>query len=275
MEGWKLQPAPRVRPVRQKVPDGVTQGPLRHEELYFDGEHITLALGPRPTLFRVLRSLLVTQSDAFRDMLGIPQPGDETPEGSSDTNPVHLPDDPDDFACLLKFYYQHFLVTSLSKKPPCAFVLSVWRVSSKYLFHKASEWALEHLRDEWLEIPHKTPATGQTTRDALLLILTSRSVGSTEFLPSAFYHLCALQPDDWDTSFVSEGCQGLARSDLVLLAKGSRAWTLAWGVWCMKRRDFYVNVTSSSAALQSSKDFLSDQSVVRGVLEAMGFERAG
>jgi len=100
-------------------------------------------------------------------MLEIPQSGRGDPEGSSDSNPIHLPDDPDDFACLLKFYYRHFLVTPLPKKPPFAFIMSVWRVSSKYFFHKASEWTLELLRDEWAEIPHKNPVTRQSIRDAL------------------------------------------------------------------------------------------------------------
>lgn len=53
--------------------------------------------------------MLVNHSEIFRDMFMLP-PSPSTdalirPEGSSDDTPIVLPDDPEEFACVLKVLY--------------------------------------------------------------------------------------------------------------------------------------------------------------------------
>ncbi|KDQ13147.1 hypothetical protein BOTBODRAFT_396619 [Botryobasidium botryosum FD-172 SS1] len=253
----------------------VVRDAKRHEELYFEGGHVVLALGPIPTLLRVQRAMLVTQSEIFRDMLGIPLPredGSETSvEGLSDDNPVFLPDDPKEFACAVKVYYQHML-TPLPEKPDFDFVMGVLRIASKYYFHRASEWAFGTLRADWartsstwqghLTNPTPPPDLGQ---NALKLILASRIAGSTEFLPVAFYFLCVF--DNW--SNVAPGDPMLSQDDFIILLKGSRCLTKTWGSWRSQRQLEYGYIPEYEA--QWWKEFIADNTTITAVLPSMGF----
>ncbi|KDQ13146.1 hypothetical protein BOTBODRAFT_33759 [Botryobasidium botryosum FD-172 SS1] len=250
----------------------------RHEELYFEGDHIVLALGPRPTLFRVQRAMLVIQSETFRDMLEIPPPREggvgSSVEGSSDDNPIFLPDDPEEFACALKVYYQHML-TPLPEKPDFDFIMGVLRIASKYNFKRASEWALGTLRADWARtsstwtgyLTNPTPPPG-LAQNALKLILASRSTGSTEFLPTAFYFLCVF--DNWGNVTPGDG-PTLAQDDFIILLKGSRCLTRAWGTWRAQRQSQYGSNNTASYEAQWWKDFVGNNSTITTVFQSMGF----
>ena len=82
----------------------------RYPNCYFEGDHIVLSLGPARALFRIQRTILVTQSETFRDMFRLPRPKVGDAEGMSDDNPIHLPDDPEHFAGVLSVYYGELYV---------------------------------------------------------------------------------------------------------------------------------------------------------------------
>jgi len=268
-------------PVDNVVKAAELKEPLHHEELYFQGGHVVLALGPRPTLFRVQRAMLVNQSEVFRNMLEAPSLSEDEPknfEDSSDETTIFLPDDPEEFACVLKVYYQNIL-TPLPEKPDFDFITGVLRVSSKHHFHRASEWALGTLRADWARtssvwIAHcsnPTPPPG-LAQDALKLIVTSRSTGSTEFLPTAFYFLCVF--DNWGN--VTPGGPTLTQDDFIILLKGSRCLTRTWGTSRAQRGG--INIYGSSQATYEAqwwKEFVGNNTTITTVLKAMGLIEEG
>lgn len=80
--------------------------PQHYPHRYFEGDHVILSIGPEPRLFRIQRVVLVRFSETFRDMFSLPSAeGSKTVEGTSDDNPIQLPDDPDHFAGVLSVYY--------------------------------------------------------------------------------------------------------------------------------------------------------------------------
>ncbi|KDQ08594.1 hypothetical protein BOTBODRAFT_69659 [Botryobasidium botryosum FD-172 SS1] len=214
-----------------KGPDDDAAGvPVHHESLYFEGDLVILALGTPPILLRILRTTLRAHSEVFRDMFSLPANAQNGAEGTTDNNPISLPDDPDAFIYTLKLYHHTILEPPLPP-PDFATAVGVFRVSSKYQFHNARDWALKALRSMWSpESPRWLSLLAGSTpgpiEDALKLIEAARETGSTEFLAPAFYLLCVFSDD----SCALMGSTILSHSDVLSLLKGSQFLTKAWAV---------------------------------------------
>ncbi|KDQ08590.1 hypothetical protein BOTBODRAFT_561708 [Botryobasidium botryosum FD-172 SS1] len=202
------------------------EGPVRDSEFYFEGGLVVLALGPRPTLFRILRSILKTNSKIFRDMFDLP-PADNM-EGGTDENPIHLPDDPAAFAVILRHFHP---ATSYSyPMPEFDLVLEVLRVATKYEFERARNWARRQLRHTWGRSSPKrlgflSAPTRELTQNAIKLTEVARVTRSGDFIPLALYFLCAVDDMDW----MIAGDTTLSQADTSMLWKGSRCLLRAWG----------------------------------------------
>lgn len=125
-----VAPTPATAPA---VPDPApasspqSNGPVRHRHCYFDGDHVVLALGPgpQPSLFRIQRTILTYNSMDFYEMFE--GPFESAIPGSSDDNPVRLPDDPTLFAGVLSVYYGDVYVSTYLLKfhsPRFAYICS-------------------------------------------------------------------------------------------------------------------------------------------------------
>ncbi|KDQ14425.1 hypothetical protein BOTBODRAFT_66033 [Botryobasidium botryosum FD-172 SS1] len=215
-------------------------GPIHDQELYFEGDLVILALGPQPTLFRVLRTTLTTYSTVFSDMFSLPSGSDEidsTAEGRTDENPIYLPDDPKTFRTMLGLYHGGIA----KREPPTPdfnTAVEVLRLSTKYEFQHAREWALKHLRTTWSRtsstwLDYLCNPTAELTRDALTLLDAARSTNAPEFIPVVFCFLCMLD----DLRGISSGNTTLSRDDLLKLWLGSQYLLEAWGVRCYRSVD--------------------------------------
>ncbi|KDQ08592.1 hypothetical protein BOTBODRAFT_48083 [Botryobasidium botryosum FD-172 SS1] len=210
-------------------------GPIRDQELYFEGDLVILALGPQPTLFRVLRITLATYSTVFNDMFSLPSDPDGVDgavEGRTDQNPIYLPDDPDIFRTMLNLYYG-----GIAKPPPPTpdfnTAVGVLRLSSKYDFEHAREWALKFLRITWSRssptwLDYLCSPTAELTRDALTLLGAARSTNAPEFIPLVFCFLCMLD----DLHGIGSDSMTLSQDDFSKLWLGSRYLLKAWGIRC-------------------------------------------
>jgi len=208
------------------------KGPSRHEELYFEGDPVVLALGTQPILLRVFRSTLSSHSDVFRDMFSLPSNAEIGAEGTTDENPIFLPDDPEAFVYVLKLY--HYSVVKPSITPPdFATAIGALRVASKYQFQDAQKWCIEFFQNSWslkssIWLSYLSNPTPKLAQDALDLIGVSRETGLTEFLSPSFYFLCVFGKIDCTPS----NCTILSHCDLSALLKGSRRLAQRWGTWC-------------------------------------------
>jgi len=223
----------------------VDEGPLRHQELYIEGDFVVLALGPRPILLRVPRSTLTTHSEIFRDMFSLPESNDGVgTEGTTDQNPISLPDDPEAFIFVLKLYHHSILRPPITL-PNFTTVVGALRVSSKYQFTEAQEWGREFLRNSWsltstswqghLSLPrptHSSSVRDALAQNALELIGVSRETGIDEFLPAAFYYLCIFG----DVECAPTSNAVLSHRDLFALLKGARTLIRSWGVWISNKK---------------------------------------
>jgi len=175
---------------------------------------------------------------------------------------------------VLKVYYHNFVGTPLPEKPAFDFIMGVLRISSKYYFHRASEWALGILRADWARtsptwlgyLSNQTPPS-DLTQNALKLILASRITGSTEFLPAAFYLLCVF--DNWYTE--TPGGLALTRDDFIILLKGSRCLIHSWGCSRAQRQKRDDNSYPSYVSPQWWREFIGNNDTIATVLKAMGF----
>jgi len=150
-------------------------------------------------------------------------------EGRTDENPIRLPDDPIAFATILGLYYQS-ISNPVPPTPNFDLAVGVLRVSTKYEFQHAREWALKHLRDTWDRSSPKWQAflsnpTPELAQDAIRLIDVARETKADEFVSVAFYFLCVVDDLDWVTS----GNTSFSPADLSILWKGSRCLLKTWG----------------------------------------------
>ncbi|KDQ13715.1 hypothetical protein BOTBODRAFT_366169 [Botryobasidium botryosum FD-172 SS1] len=256
-------------------------GPVRHDELYFEGGHVVLAMGPRPTLFRVQQAMLANHSEIFRDMFAIGQPCPDYPrEGCSDDKPIPLPDDPEEFSCVLKVLYDGTRL-SLGPSPGFDFLIRTLRIASKYRFTHVCEWALRELRRDWGDpLSGARPTSGdELHRQALQLIRVSREAGITELLPSAFCSLCTLR---WRTVSVPTTHESLSPEDTIALMRGVQHLGSLWNTWIWDRGEAYtmghgyVNSVHSRAISRSIMfdesewvRFTSNAATIKGLLSAM------
>ncbi|KDQ08588.1 hypothetical protein BOTBODRAFT_37743 [Botryobasidium botryosum FD-172 SS1] len=239
------------------------EGPLRHPELYIAGDFVVLALGPRPILLRVSRAMLTTHSEIFRDMFGLPKSNDGTAgtvEGTTDENPIFLPDDPDAFIYVLKLYHHNMLKPPI-QPPSFATALGVLRVSSKYQFQETLKWGRDFLRETWSlksliwqgylnqpRPPPNSPACDAQTQNALELIRVSRETGIKEFISPAFYYLCV----SGGAGCASSSSTILSHHDLFALLEGARTLTRSWGTWISQKKCAYVKSVNAQSKIRKA-----------------------
>ncbi|KDQ09501.1 hypothetical protein BOTBODRAFT_69061 [Botryobasidium botryosum FD-172 SS1] len=235
---------------------------------YFEGDYVILSLGPKPYLFRVQRNILAKYSGTFRDMFSLPPPEGGTAEGSSDDNPIRLPDDPDHFAGVLSVYHGTVLMPY-----PCDlsfdYVTSVLRVASKYEFTLAVEWAWSKLSETWswrarpwlAALPQPSRVN---LRQAIALIGVSRELDDRRLLGSAFYMLCVDQKWSGEESVYG----AMQPADVFLLLKITRKISRLWVEKCAAQA-----VSSALQPVNSTQGwlaFIQDLSTITAIHHDMG-----
>ncbi|KDQ07626.1 hypothetical protein BOTBODRAFT_180496 [Botryobasidium botryosum FD-172 SS1] len=264
----------------------------RYPNRYFEGGHVILCLGPKSSLFRVQRSVLAKYSATFGDMFSLPPPEGSTAEGSSDDNPIHLPDDPDHFAGVLSIYYGTVLMPHPSDLT-FEYVTGVLHVAHKYEFALAIEWAWSNLsaRWSWQAEPWRTALSKLSQTDvkrAVALVRISYELDNNRLLGSAFYLLCIDEKWSGDERVYGE----MGSEDLHLLLKATRK---LYSLWAEKSRappapsavgasplelfgtpqPAVVGSPSAYAAVPSSpqdawQTFIRDSSTISAIFEVLG-----
>ncbi|QRW11952.1 The BTB (BR-C, ttk and bab)/POZ (Pox virus and Zinc finger) domain [Ceratobasidium sp. AG-Ba] len=129
--------------------------PTRDHNYYSD---CGIVLQVENVLFKIDISLLATHSEIFKSMISVPA-GPNTVEGTSDANPIVLPQvKPDEFRDLLRVFYsspvdpEHiaFMYGSAEKKDqnPAAFkrYLNIARLAHRYCMSNTETWAKDQVR---------------------------------------------------------------------------------------------------------------------------------
>ncbi|KDQ07642.1 hypothetical protein BOTBODRAFT_38628 [Botryobasidium botryosum FD-172 SS1] len=224
--------SPIFLPFSTPQPQPFESSAERYANCYFEGDHVVLSLGPKPSLFRVQRAILAKYSATFQDMFTLPPPVDKAAEGSSDDNPIRLPDDPEHFAGVLRVYYGAILMPH----PPILtveYITGVLRVASKYDFALAVEWAWSNIRASWSwMVKPWLDALGTPSqcflKEAIMLINMCHELHDHAYLGPAFYLLCV--DEKWYGEKLVYG--GLRPDDMLLLLKGSRSLYRLWAEKC-------------------------------------------
>lgn len=88
----------------QKVPAKSPQTSWeKHDQFYFEDGSVTFLI--EKTLYRLHKSLLITDSSVFAEILALPSGTGDDPKGTSNQNPIRLNQNKSDFDCFLSFYY--------------------------------------------------------------------------------------------------------------------------------------------------------------------------
>ncbi|KDQ07649.1 hypothetical protein BOTBODRAFT_648089 [Botryobasidium botryosum FD-172 SS1] len=174
---------------------------------------------PQGCLLRIQQAVL-NHSKTFRVMFPLSHPEGK---GTSDDNPIHLPDDPEHF-CGAPSEYHGPTVMPHPDKPSVEYIVGVLRVARKYGFALAEEWALRALRTEfsvgsrqWQDALAR-PSREDIQRSLVLLRLAQQEGGLDDFLGAALYLLCT--EETWDEDECLYG--GMHIQDASRLAQGTR-----------------------------------------------------
>ncbi|KAF7303493.1 BTB domain-containing protein [Mycena indigotica] len=121
--------------------------PQRNTDFYFESDTLCV-IRVEQTLFRVHRYLLIQASPIFANLFELPQ-GNLVIEGTSDANPIVLPDSAADFASLLKYLYRSASDAGAQDIPVSELhnVFGVARLSHKYEMASWQKWAARCLRE--------------------------------------------------------------------------------------------------------------------------------
>ncbi|KIM29691.1 hypothetical protein M408DRAFT_328556 [Serendipita vermifera MAFF 305830] len=158
-------------------PKDYTTGEIRkHHEFYLlDG---SVVIQVEKALFNIHRSFLAKQSNAFSEMLRLPQ-ADST-KGGTDENPIILMDEVQGWETLLNSLYRvHFLKAADCNTPE---MLAVLRIAHKYNMELVEEDILSQLQ------------TASTTSSYVDLMVASQIVDSQPVYQQALQGLIKSSP---------------------------------------------------------------------------------
>ncbi|KAG8920745.1 hypothetical protein FRC03_003092 [Tulasnella sp. 419] len=171
---------------------------IPHPKYYFDDGNFIFIV--ESTKFRLYKGLLARQSAVMAGMFAMPEPVG-TPSASNfemmvdGVVTVQLQDSANDFACLLDFLFAINTPPYPPTPPPFEDLVSVLRLSRKYMFDEARERALWHLfetlpssLDDFIDNPSLTMFTGIR---AAQVVSMAREFELSEFIPLALYAIAA------------------------------------------------------------------------------------
>ncbi|KZP18921.1 hypothetical protein FIBSPDRAFT_574497 [Athelia psychrophila] len=151
----KEPPLKRKRKSEASAPETTTvslKDAVRDEKFYLsEAEGADCVIFAGGTLFRVHKFLLARDCSAFRDMFNASSNersgegiGSAT-EGTSDGNPIILPDTPAHLRALLWVLYA--LPKELQQQQDATFLLALFTITHKYHFESTQTWAREALME--------------------------------------------------------------------------------------------------------------------------------
>ncbi|KAF8651946.1 hypothetical protein AX16_004589 [Volvariella volvacea WC 439] len=119
-----------------------------HDPTYYksDGDCILLVSS---VLFKIHRFLLTQDASTFGAMFSLPQSSDSPTQGSSDDNPITLPDDLEDFRALCWVLYalpEEISTQHDVKSVDISKLASLARICRKYEFSSIEQWSIKLLK---------------------------------------------------------------------------------------------------------------------------------
>ncbi|KAG8901095.1 hypothetical protein FRB99_005569 [Tulasnella sp. 403] len=161
-----------------------------HPQHYYEDGNIVLVA--ERTMFKLYRGLLARHSEAFRNMFNDATSVDDKSQEMIDGVPgVTLTDSAEDVAHLLDFLLTPNVPPYPPPSPPFETLLSLLRISSKYIFDSIRETAVWHLRqilpttlEDFVANPGLTMFTDIR---AAQVATAARIFNLPEFLPFALY----------------------------------------------------------------------------------------
>ncbi|KAI5119034.1 hypothetical protein M0805_001857 [Coniferiporia weirii] len=214
---------------------------FRHPTLYFDDGNIVLSAvsnthnellrainntpdgsdtsAPQTLLFRVHRSILMENSDIFRDMLELPESPSGVNEKYDGVPVVQMPDSAKEIEDILKVFYRPW-ENQLQRCHPdtCLQVKNTLAMAVKYQFTKIKQLIVAHIEADWpktLEewdwfedyakslLPFRRPE--YTTPEPAAAAVLAWRFGIHRVLPAVFYDLNRIKiSDDWDNISVND-----------------------------------------------------------------------
>jgi len=166
-------------------------GPLlaRHPTFWYEDGSVILNV--ETTSFRVHRSILCSYSTVFSDMFSLPHSSEEVQD---DCPVVDLPDQVDDFVCLMQMLYQPFAIPVNPARRECTdltFICRVLRLSTKYIMCVIRQWAIQQMERYFAtSLPaYRDPSKRERLKckDLVRVINVARETGVPWVLPVAFY----------------------------------------------------------------------------------------
>jgi len=205
----------------------------RHEHLWFlDGSVVLIA---ENVGFRVYAGILSCDSAVFRNLLNA------STERMNGCPVLRLPDAPKELAIFLAFLYARTEIMGIdTKKLKFAAVSSLIRLGLKYEIARLHKDGLERLKtcfpSKWSHENWSALVLGESDvmtfepKDAITAVALARLTNTDSILPTAFYRVIALSPDDVPYEDLSFGdmIRCLKGKDKLLAAKtASSAWVFA------------------------------------------------
>ncbi|KDQ07646.1 hypothetical protein BOTBODRAFT_48661 [Botryobasidium botryosum FD-172 SS1] len=249
----------------------------RYPGCYFEDDFVVLAVGPKPSHFKISRTIL-NFSEKLRSMLekSSSNSADDVAEGASDEHPVRLPeDDPEHFAGVMRVYHSKYQIPR-PEVLSFEYLTGTLRVANKYGFTHAVDWAAGVLRTTWSPQSNawlKTIANPAQNdfKHAIELINTCRGLQIPDLLEGAYYLLCT--DNRW--------CKGkmlypvMEPADYILLHLGATGLRELFAERMRGKvvfaQDPVSNPNPDLGARKAWEDFIVKSDVMRKVFAMMGF----
>ncbi|KIO19334.1 hypothetical protein M407DRAFT_31040 [Tulasnella calospora MUT 4182] len=202
--------------VKGEVDPIVNDSLVRHEKHYYEDGNIIFIAKPK-TIFRLYRGLLARHSEVMAGMFRVASDQGTSQTTIDDVPAVKLDDEAEDWSHLLDFLLTPNVPPYPPPSPDFESLISVLKISSKYMFDTIRDSAVWHLRatlpktlEDFIENPGLTM---YFDTKAAQVVSVAREYDLPEFLPLALYAIttyawrptdveaaqrvyCALPPDD-------------------------------------------------------------------------------
>ncbi|KAG9030105.1 hypothetical protein FS837_003355 [Tulasnella sp. UAMH 9824] len=202
--------------VKGEVDPIVNESLVPHEKHYFEDGNIIFIAKPN-TIFRLYRGLLARHSEVMANMFRVASDQGTSQTAMDGVPAVRLDDEAEDWSHLLDFLLTPNVPPYPPPSPDFESLISVLKISSKYMFDSIRESAVWHLRatlpstlDDFIENPGLTM---YFDTKAAQVVSAAREYDLPEFLPLALYAIttyawrptdveaaqrvyCALPPED-------------------------------------------------------------------------------
>ncbi|CDO75242.1 hypothetical protein BN946_scf184633.g1 [Trametes cinnabarina] len=174
----------------------------RDVELWFEDGNLVLVAGD--TEFKVYRGPLIAHSDVFKDMLSLPQPGEDRQPGhlARDFCPViPLYDSPDDLRYVLRVFVPGSSLRAGHFEPSFDEISACIRIGHKYQIEDLVKRNTEYLQkfypadfDAYVAARRHRPKRFKPIH-AIGVVNLARLTGTQSLLPAALMECCTLGPE--------------------------------------------------------------------------------